>query len=112
MSLLAEEVGGIVPPGGGDQAAGSEDDAALLRDELRRASRKALTMVVACWGAVAVLLLTREAGVPFLPFTGIDRVFSLGVLLVAVYSGFRLGQWEKLRTVTRLVEELADRQEG
>jgi len=124
-SLLVEEVAGI--PGTRSRRWGrrpSEDEPrddpkvetvpleeqeAFLRAELDRLSRKALGMVVLCWTAILVLLLTHESPGRFLTFEGIELVFTVGILVVAAYSGFRLGQWEKYRAVTRVVEELEER---
>lgn len=83
---------------------------AFLRAELDRVSRKALGMVVLCWTAILVLLLTHESPERFLSFEGIELVFTVGILVVASYSGFRLGQWEKYRAVTRVVKELEERE--
>ena len=120
-SLLIEEVAGIAgtrsrrwsrhhpedelpePP--------PEEREIYLRDELARATRKALGMVVLCWTAIPVLFLTHENPERFLSFEGIEKVFTLGILLIATYSGFRLGQWEKYRAVKRVVEEVEERDE-
>lgn len=118
-SLLVEEVGGIAGSRSRRWSGGEPDEAPertpeerddFLRDELERASRKALGMVVLCWTAIVVLFLTHENPDRFLSFRGIETVFTLGILVIATYAGFRLGQWEKYRAVTRAVEELAERQ--
>ena len=87
----------------------AEEREAFLQEELQLASRKALGMVVLCWTAIVVLFLTHESPDRFLSFEGLEIVFTLGILLIAAYSGFRLGQWEKYRAVTRTVEELDER---
>lgn len=109
-ALLVEEVAGIVLPKAGEEGRPAEE-AGLLREELGRAARKALTMVALCWVAILVLLATHEDRSRFLVFEELETVFTLGILLVASYSGYRLGQWEKLRAVNRVVEELEERGE-
>jgi hypothetical protein len=77
---------------------------------LLKARRRALAVVMLDWAAILVLLLVRNWDRIFLVFgPSEEAVFTLGVLAVAVHSGFRLGQWEKYRRVTLLVEELAER---
>lgn len=115
-SLLVEEVAGI--PGtrsrrwsrGTAEAEPEPKAEASLRAELERMSRKALGMVVLCWTAVLVLLLTHQKPGRFFSLEGVDLAFTLGILVVAVYSGFRLGQWEKYRSVIRVMEDLEERE--
>ena len=119
-SLLVEEVGGIAGTRSRRWSRGEPDEApeeqtpeerdVFLRSELERASRKALGMVVLCWTAILVLFLTHERPDRFLSFQGIETVFTLGILVVATYAGFRLGQWEKYRALTRVVDELGERE--
>jgi len=119
-SLLVEEVGGIAGSRSRRWSRGEPDEASEeqtpeerdehLRDELERASRKALGMVVLCWTAIVVLFLTHENPDRFLSFRGIETVFTLGILVIATYAGFRLGQWEKYRAVRRVAEELEERE--
>lgn len=120
-SLLIEEVGGIVLPRSeaaetfsGDPAESSAEPAAdeppQYVEELGRASRKALLIVVLCWAAILVLLVTHEDRGRFLSFEELETVFTVGILLVATYSGFRLGQWEKYRAIRRVVNELSERE--
>lgn len=119
-SLLLEEVGGIAGSRSRRWSRGTTDEAAeeptpeereeFLRDELEQASRKALGMVVLSWTAILVLFLTHENPDRFLSFQGIETVFTVGILLVATFAGFRLGQWEKYRAVTRAVEDLEERE--
>lgn len=106
-SLLVEEVGGlrIHPPEPGDAAAEAEEQAAVLR----QARRRAALVVAADWTALALLFLFRDRQLPFFPTTAPEVVFTLGVLLLAVHSGFRLGQLEKYRAVDRAYRELAER---
>lgn len=84
-----------------------EEEAAAEVEALAKAERRALGVVVLDWLALAVLFLFRDTAAPFLPFDGsIETVFTLGVLAVAVHSGFRLGQLEKYRAVSRAHEGL------
>jgi hypothetical protein len=106
-SLLVEGVAGLrlaTPAGEAAERA--------LRDEheaLERAERKALLMVGFGWLALVALFLLRDRAEPFLPMGAtVDTVFTLGVLVVAIHSGFRLGQLEKYRAVRRVWDELAD----
>jgi hypothetical protein len=111
-------VGGIALPrdAAGDQSPGAEETpssgegAAHLLDKLGQASRKALFIVLLCWAAILVLLVTHEDRGRFLSFEELETVFTVGILLVATYSGFRLGQWEKYRAIRRVVEELSERE--
>ena len=129
-SLLVEEVAGLrsllpdeAVAGEGEQGGGDEDpapppasppsaehleqEAAAQVEALARAERRALAVVVLDWVALAVLFLFRDTAAPFLPFDGsIETVFTVGVLAVAVHSGFRLGQLEKYRAVSRAHEGL------
>lgn len=125
-SLLVEEVGGIPGTPSRRWRRGRDSDApepaeperspeerdAFLREILDQAARKALGMAVLCWTAIGVLFLTHESPDRFFSFQGIDTVFTLGILMVATYGGYRLGQWEKYRAVSRTVEELEAREEG
>jgi hypothetical protein len=89
-----------------------EESASRERDDrlLLKARRRALAVVMLDWAAILVLLLLRNSDRIFLVFgPSEDAVFTLGVLAVVVHSGFRLGQWEKYRRVTTLVEELSER---
>lgn len=84
-----------------------EGEAAAQVEALARAERRALAVVVLDWAALAVLFLFRDTAETFLPFDGsIETVFTVGVLAVAVHSGFRLGQLEKYRAVRRAHEGL------
>ena len=73
--------------------------------------RKRARLVVAVdWIALLVLFLFRDRGDVFLPSgPTVEVVFTLGVLVVAVHSGFRLGQLEKMSAVKRVCEELLER---
>ena len=124
-SLLVEEVAGLrLPrpgqsgepgepsePGDPDDPPSELDPAELeLRDQreaLEKAEKKALFAVGLDWIALVVLFVLRDTSTAFLP-TGptIDTVFTLGVVAVAVHSGFRLGQREKYRAVRRAWEKM------
>lgn len=79
--------------------------------ELLEGARKRARLVVAVdWIALLVLFLFRDRGDVFLPSgPTVEVVFTLGVLAVAVHSGFRLGQLEKMSAVKRVCEELLER---
>ncbi len=121
-SLLIEEVAGIAGPRGRlpreneTREASGEGNALAApvpvgREDLAESEKKALRLVGVCWVALLVLLIFHSGPRPFLSFEGVDAVFSLGVLVIAVYSGFRLGQWEKYRSVRRSLEDLGSRAE-
>lgn len=110
-----DEAAGGPPPGGtssdpGALTGGDEQDLAELEAQLEvlhQATRRAKLVIALDWVALAVLFLFRDTAAPFLPFNGtIETVFTLGVLAVAVHSGFRLGQLEKYRAVLRAHEEV------
>jgi hypothetical protein len=114
QELLLSEVAGlarVVPEEGDGDAALRQERLGELRAELDQVQRKALGVVVLCATTLVVLLLThRELG-EFLTTRTPAVAFTLSVLAVAVFAGFRLGQWEKYRAVARVVDELAERQE-
>lgn len=124
-SLLIEEVAALRPPEAEDrpdegEAEGgpgsTEASAAEGVDErgeeeqelaLRNAERRAKLVVALDWIALVVLFALRDTTQAFLPFgPTIDTVFTLGVVAVAIHSGFRLGQLEKYRAVARAYERL------
>jgi len=117
-SLLVEQVAGLrlretegEEPAAGDEApaeAAVEETAAQV-EALSKARRRALLMVALDWIALAVLFLLRDRGATFLPMDGtIETVFTLGVVAVAIHSGFRLGQFEKYRAVARAHGDLLE----
>jgi hypothetical protein len=128
-ALLVEEVAGLrrgAPPPGepgepGEPGAAesepeaAEQDIAERRDqerELVRAGRRALGVAIACVAAVAVLFALRDPARAWLsPGRGEEGAFTIGILLVTAYAGFRLAQYLHLRTVARLHRELAEREE-
>lgn len=114
-SLLVEEVAALRvpgPPAGGDVEAAEERDRLRVeaeREALERAERRALLVVGLDWIALVVLFLFRDPTAVFLPMDAtVDSVFTLGVVAVAVHSGFRLAEGSKFRAVRRAWEELAD----
>lgn len=85
-----------------------QEELAAQLEALQQAERRAKLVVALDWLALAVLFVFRDTAAPFLPFDGtIETVFTLGVLAVAVHSGFRLGQLEKYRAVLRVHEEIS-----
>lgn len=123
-ALLVEEVAGLrrgrpAPPldreGEPGENAPAEAEAAERREqerELNRARRRALVVAIACAAAVAVLLALRDPARPWLaPGRHEEGVFTIGILLVTAYAGFRLAGYLHLRTVARLYRELAEREE-
>lgn len=125
-SLLVEEVAGLrtVTPATGDDSEGGEperiasptdphavEEAHQLQHEaLEKAERRALFVVGLDWLALLALFLLRDPAAPFLPMgPTVETVFTLGVIAVAIHSGFRLGQLEKYRAVRRAWDDLTDR---
>ena len=79
----------------------------IVRDQ------RAGLVVTLDWLAVIVLFALRSADRPWLPVGASEEsIFTLGILVLAVHSGFRLGQLEKLRAVSRLLEDLRERAGG
>ncbi len=108
-SLLVEEVAGLRLPRSEDDR-GEASEALEVEDQreaLEKAERRALVSVGVDWLALVVLFLFRDPAGPFLP-TGptVETVFTLGVIAVAVHSGFRLGQLEKIRAARRAWERM------
>jgi hypothetical protein len=124
-SLLIGEVAclrvvGPEPTAEEEAKAGSEDLSAAWaaqeareREALSRARRRAVLVVCLDAAALLVLFLFRERGQTFLP-TGPqeETIFTLGVIVIAVHLGFRLGQYFTYRNVERVVDELGERAEG
>ena len=102
LSLLHEEIAGLPH---------EEADTLEQRAEsMDRARRRAWIVIALDWLAIVVLVLFGERTLPLLTLGPSEHtVFTLAVLIVAVHSGFRLGQLEKLRTVARAGERLAER---
>lgn len=117
-ALLVEEVAGLPrppEPEAGEAGDGDEEpvEDPRLREsrELARARRRALGVAVLCTAAVAALFALRAPGRPWLaPGPSEEGAFTVGVLLVAAYAGFRLAQYLHLRTVSRIHRELLERE--
>jgi len=102
LSLLHEEIAGLPY---------DEQETAEGRAEtMQRARRRALIVFALDWVAIVSLVLLGNRALPILTFGGTDHtIFTLAILAVAVHSGFRLGQLEKLRAVARAGDRLAGR---
>lgn len=117
-SLLVEEIAGLRLPRSEDErgeaseaSAGESEalEAEIEREALEKAERRALFAVGVDWLALVVLFLFRDPATPFLPVgPTIETVFTLGVVAVAVHSGFRLGQLEKIRAARRAWEKMLE----
>ncbi len=108
-SILVEDVAGLSPRA---KAEPGDDDAleAAADRALDKAVRRGVLVIALDWVAIATLFVLRELDLRFLDLGPTeDAVFTLGVLAVAVHSGFRLGQVEKLRAVVRACRDLAER---
>lgn len=109
--MLVEDVAGVRRP---PADAGETPDETLRREveELARARRRALMVVILDLVAVAVLFAFHDPlSGRFLEPGATERgVFTLGVLLVTAHAGFRLAQYLQLRAVERLHHELAERE--
>jgi hypothetical protein len=102
LSLLDEEIAGVPR----DEAERSGE----RREAFARARRRALIVIALDWTAIAALVLLSDRTQPLLTLGPTEEtVFTLGILAVAVHSGFRLGQLEKLRAVARAGARLAGR---
>ena len=102
LSLLHEEIAGLPH----DATETPEQRA----ETMNRARRRALIVVVLDWLAIAVLVLFGDRALPMLTFGAREQtIFTVAILAVAVHSGFRLGQLEKLRAVARAASGLAGR---
>ena len=80
-------------------------------EALAKARRRAILVSLVNWIALVILLAFHSGPQPFLPFgPSTDTVFTLGVLAVAMHSGFRLGQARTYKAVSRVSQELLERQ--
>ena len=104
ISILFEEVARLRRP-----------DAALpdpreIFAVLAKARRRCLLAVLVDWSAIVLLVLANRDAAAILTLTPTaETVLTLGVLAVAVHSGFRLGQLEKYRAVERAAQDLLER---
>lgn len=105
-SLLVEQIAGLRL---NDPAADEPDDEAVdrtERDALDHARKKARALAFLALGALVALFVTRPAAERFLPMNATtDTLFTIGVLTVAIFAGYRLGTLEKLNAVAKLHEE-------
>lgn len=108
--MLLEDVAGLerrAPVA--DETEGRFERASVRR--LAKARRRAIAVIVLDWAALLVLVFARAGSEPVLPLGATeDSIFALGLLAIAVHSGFRLGQLEKLAAVRRVLLDLADRE--
>lgn len=103
LALLYEDVAGL-PHDAAETLAGR-------KEAMARARRRGLIVVTLDWLAILVLVAFGQRAVPMLSLgPGEQTVFTLAILAVATHAGFRLGQLEKLRAVTRAGERLARRE--
>jgi hypothetical protein len=106
-SLLVERIAGLRPDL--PAAEGEPDDEAVdqaERDALAHAIRRARAMTFLAFGALVILFVTRPSAASFLPVgTAADGVFTVTVLAIAAFGGYRLGTLEKLGAVKRAHEE-------
>jgi|CXWL01.1.fsa_nt_gi hypothetical protein len=78
------------------------------RVELAPRLRRVTLVVVVVWAAILILVLGQQEAGPVLVFDGSGRAaFTLGLLTVAVFSGYRLGELMLLRRVERVLADLA-----
>lgn len=121
-ALLFDEVAGLrrggargaapEPDAGAGSEAAESDERLEQERELQRAGLRALVVTIACVAAVVALFLLHDSARPWLGLgSGEDRVFTIGVLLVTAYAGFRLAQYLHLRNVARVHRELTEREE-
>lgn len=103
-SMLLEDLCSLRPAAGVER---DESTATALDRALQKARRRGVLVVALDWLALAVLFLLRGQDGPWLTLGPTEEaVFTIGVLIVAVHSGFRLAQLQKLRHVSQLIDEL------
>ena len=91
----------------------TSDDLPGALARLERARRRAMAVIAIDWTAIGVLVMTRAGrGAILSPGPTEEGIFAFGLLAIAIHSGFRLGQLEKLRAVERTVRELDSRSAG
>lgn len=105
--ILLEDLAGLRndgTPGGEASDAPDEDDS---RDRLAAARRKAVLVIALDWAALLILLFARARSAEIFSFGPTEEsIFAVGILAIAVHSGFRLGQLEKYDAIRRVLEEL------
>lgn len=106
-SLLVERIAGLRPDP--PAAEGESEDEAIdqaEREVLGQAVRRARAMTFLAFAALVILFVTRPGTLPFLPLDATtDTAFTVMVLAIAVFAGYRLGTLEKLGAVKRAHEE-------
>lgn len=79
-------------------------------ESLARARRKGAWIVAFDWLAILVLIAVQDGGAaPWVLGANEQTLFTVGILAVAVHSGYRLAGVHKLRTIERVVAELEER---
>jgi hypothetical protein len=107
VQLLLEDIAGIEREEPSDT--GGPDPEASLR-LLLRFRRRAIFVIALDWAALLILVILRtRSGALFSIGPSEESIFAIGALAIAVHSGFRLGQLEKLAAVRRVLNELAER---
>jgi len=106
-SLLLEGICNLPETGEVGSDSPPEPDA---DQRLHKARRRAALVIAVDWAALLVLFLLRGSNRAWLPLGPTEEsIFTLSILAISVHSGFRLGQLEKLRSVTRVLEDLRER---
>lgn len=96
-ALLFEEIAELAPAD-----ASGDERAVITKARLRAAFVAGLSCL-----AILVLFAFRPSGTPFLVLgASEDGLFTLGVLVIAIHAGYRLGQMQKLGAVLRAWESL------
>lgn len=108
--MLLEDIAGLEREPPIESESGEPSDPALSFRRLARARRRAIAVIALDWAALLILVLARAgSGAYFAVGPTEDGIFALGLLAIAVHSGFRLGQLEKLEAVRRVLDDLASR---
>jgi hypothetical protein len=106
-SLLLEDVCNLPKA---DETDAENPSAAGTDPRLLKALRRAVLVITGDWVALLALFLLRSSDRAWIPLGPTeDSIFTLGILAISVHSGFRLGQLEKLRSVSRALEDLRER---
>lgn len=80
------------------------------KESLARARRKGAWVVAFDWAAILILVGTQgRTGAHLALSDGEQTLFTFGLLVVAVHSGYRLAQVHKLRSIERVVNDLEER---
>jgi hypothetical protein len=113
ISMLVEDVAELrisaSPDGSSEHAEATTERPEM--EALTKATRRAIMVSLIDWIALVILLAFHSGPGPFLPLgPSTETVFTLGALAVAMHSGFRLGQARTYKAVSRVSEELLERQ--